>query len=267
MYQKAAGLMIPTTGFVLTCLFVALPAVADWNHEGATLAKFRREGDPSAVVKSLHYIKRTDEVSQQHRFVELPSGSRGILSWSLDPKTGKMTSRLSDEQTGGWFELTLHFGFQSTGMSGFLTQEDEASPEEGEEVLFRVETAGGHSLEVWSPYLAQDASREALELLNRLKIEGFELALKKLRSPFFEELLAVRVCPGTVLEEFVTQAMAILAAVLGDSSQASVVCPKGSRWKQTETATFRLPDPRYEAFLSAFPSGPKHIPQKSDEDP
>lgn len=57
----------------VVCLLATLPAAADWNLEAATLAEFRREGDPSAIVKSLHYIKRTDEVSRQHRFVELPS--------------------------------------------------------------------------------------------------------------------------------------------------------------------------------------------------
>lgn len=250
----------------VACLLATLPAAADWNLEAATLAKFRREGDPSAIVKSLHYIKRTDEVSRQHRFVELPSGSRGILSWSLDPKTGKMTSRLADEQTGGWFELRLHFGFQATGMTRWLAQESDAGPAEGDDVLFRLETSARQSLELWAPYFAQDRGREAQELSTRIRLQGFEPALKKLRSPFFEELLAVTACPGTGIEELWSLHILVLAATLGDSKQSSQACSAGP-WKPSERAVFRLDDPRYEAFLSRFPSGPRYLPQKPDEDP
>jgi hypothetical protein len=253
------------TRYFLTLCWLVMSTAA-WASEGATLSHFRRAEDSSASIKSLYSIERTESISRHRYFVELPSGSRGALSWSLDPTTGTLTTRSSDEQTGGWFELTLHFGFQATGLTRWLAQESDAGPEEGDNVLFRLETSARQSLEVWAPYFAQDRGREAQELSTRIRLQGFEPALRKLRSPFFDELLAVTACPGTGIEELWSLHMLVLAATLGDSKQSSQTCSAGP-WKTSERAVFRLDDPRYEAFVSRFPSGPKHIPQKSDEDP
>jgi hypothetical protein len=254
------------TRILLACLLVATPAVADWNFEGATLSHFRRAEDSSASIRSLYSIERTESISRHHTFVELPSGSRGILSWSLEATTGTLTTRLADEQTSGWFKLKLYFGFQATGMTRWLAQEADAGPAEGADVLFRLETSEGQGLELWSPYFAQDRGREARELSTRLQLQGFEPALRNLRSPFFEELLAVTACPGTGIEELWSLHILVLAATLGDSRQPSPTC-SGGPWKTTERAVFRLEDPRYEAFLKPFPSGPKHLLETSAEKP
>lgn len=249
---------------LLSVFLLVLPTVA-WAAEGAKLTQFRRD-DAAAAVATLVAFERTEEISRQRTFIELPSGSRGLLTWSLDPKTGQMTYRLQDEQLEDWVALTFFFGFQVPGLTAWFAQEEDSSPEDGDEVRFRIETSAGRSLDLWVPYVFQDNVAQARVLSARVKAEGFEAALRKYRTPFFVELLAALACSDRSLEEQWSLPVTLLTKVFREAGETSPACPAGL-WKPTETSSFKLEDPRYGAFVSRFPSSRKAVPAEPTKEP
>ena len=115
----------------------------------------------------LFLLRVTETGLTQQLFVKTPGGRHLILEKTLQASSGLDRTRLIDDETGWWFEVTKNYGFTAAGLRKFFSAAEDFVEGSGKEVKYTLQARDGSRWETSIP--AQQPQEEYAELVKALQ--------------------------------------------------------------------------------------------------